>query len=210
MTNSPAPSRAAASSQFGGDGGEESVQQEDTEGDGEADLIGPDGGGAAGEADRVEQPQDGHEGDLRWGDLEGYDQELVSAAQPVPSARRKLSRTVPASRQQPHPGPDAGRAVRATAECALGAGDQGGGDRGCSDHRGGDLQFSGKPDLQEPAAPRAYAKKKHWQGVARRHIPHAIERGVRVAMGTDKDASRPRGIPRIPGQTGAMPPTIGS
>ncbi|MFH8732399.1 amidohydrolase family protein [Streptomyces sp. NPDC017964] len=35
------------------------------------------------------------------------------------------------------------------------------------------------------AASWAYAKKKHWQTVARRHIPHAIERGVRVAMGTD-------------------------
>ncbi|WP_171171966.1 amidohydrolase family protein [Streptomyces sp. I05A-00742] len=35
------------------------------------------------------------------------------------------------------------------------------------------------------AASWAYAKKKHWQEVARRHIPHAIERGVRVAMGTD-------------------------
>ncbi|MFJ2957434.1 amidohydrolase family protein [Streptomyces sp. NPDC087270] len=35
------------------------------------------------------------------------------------------------------------------------------------------------------AAPWAYAKKKHWQEVARRHIPRAIERGVRVAMGTD-------------------------
>lgn len=31
----------------------------------------------------------------------------------------------------------------------------------------------------------AYAKKKHWETVARKHIPHAIERGVRVAMGTD-------------------------
>ncbi|MCX4774302.1 amidohydrolase family protein [Streptomyces sp. NBC_01260] len=40
------------------------------------------------------------------------------------------------------------------------------------------------PDPKK-AAPWAYAKKKHWQEVARRHIPHAIERGVRVAMGTD-------------------------
>lgn len=35
------------------------------------------------------------------------------------------------------------------------------------------------------AAPWAYAKKKHWQDVARRHIPRAIEQGVRIAMGTD-------------------------
>ncbi|MGW1148720.1 amidohydrolase family protein, partial [Streptomyces sp. NPDC002454] len=35
------------------------------------------------------------------------------------------------------------------------------------------------------AASWAYAKKRHWQQVARRHIPHAIARGVRVAMGTD-------------------------
>ncbi|MEU6017990.1 amidohydrolase family protein [Streptomyces sp. NPDC047515] len=40
------------------------------------------------------------------------------------------------------------------------------------------------PDPKK-AALWAYAKKKHWQEVARRHIPHAIERGVRVAMGTD-------------------------
>ncbi|MFE2092530.1 amidohydrolase family protein [Streptomyces sp. NPDC059460] len=30
-----------------------------------------------------------------------------------------------------------------------------------------------------------YAKKRHWQEVGRAHIRHAIERGVRVAMGTD-------------------------
>ncbi|MGC0420388.1 amidohydrolase family protein [Embleya sp. AB8] len=35
------------------------------------------------------------------------------------------------------------------------------------------------------AASWAYAKKKHWQTIARTHIPRAIERGVRVAMGTD-------------------------
>ncbi|WP_326687302.1 amidohydrolase family protein [Streptomyces sp. NBC_01795] len=35
------------------------------------------------------------------------------------------------------------------------------------------------------AASWAYAKKKHWQNVARTHIPHAIRRGVRVALGTD-------------------------
>ncbi|WP_028811878.1 metal-dependent hydrolase family protein [Streptomyces flavidovirens] len=40
------------------------------------------------------------------------------------------------------------------------------------------------PDPQK-AASWAYAKKKHWQSVARTHIPHAIARGVRVAMGTD-------------------------
>ncbi|MEV8309564.1 amidohydrolase family protein [Streptomyces flavidovirens] len=40
------------------------------------------------------------------------------------------------------------------------------------------------PDPQKVAA-WAYEKKKHWQSVARRHIPHAITRGVRVAMGTD-------------------------
>ncbi|MCX4678813.1 amidohydrolase family protein [Streptomyces sp. NBC_01433] len=40
------------------------------------------------------------------------------------------------------------------------------------------------PDPKK-AAPWAYAKKRHWQEVARTHIPHAIERGVRVAMGTD-------------------------
>lgn len=37
----------------------------------------------------------------------------------------------------------------------------------------------------EKAATWAYEKKKHWQAVARRHIPHAVARGVRVAMGTD-------------------------
>ncbi|MFD4714593.1 amidohydrolase family protein [Streptomyces sp. NPDC058430] len=36
------------------------------------------------------------------------------------------------------------------------------------------------------AASWGYAKKKHRQTVARRHIPHAVERGVRVAMGTDR------------------------
>ncbi|OEJ28103.1 hypothetical protein AR457_30150 [Streptomyces agglomeratus] len=41
-----------------------------------------------------------------------------------------------------------------------------------------------EPDPQKAAGP-AYAKKKHWQAVARRHIPHAVARGVRVAMGTD-------------------------
>ncbi|MEV0319734.1 amidohydrolase family protein [Streptomyces sp. NPDC050658] len=40
------------------------------------------------------------------------------------------------------------------------------------------------PDPQK-AASWAYAKKKHWQAVARKHIPHAIGRGVRVALGTD-------------------------
>ncbi|MGX1883011.1 amidohydrolase family protein [Streptomyces sp. NPDC055287] len=40
------------------------------------------------------------------------------------------------------------------------------------------------PDPQK-AARSAYEKKKHWQSVARRHVPHAIGRGVRVAMGTD-------------------------
>ncbi|GHB13533.1 metal-dependent hydrolase family protein, partial [Streptomyces chryseus] len=40
------------------------------------------------------------------------------------------------------------------------------------------------PDPQK-AAGWAYAKKKHWQAVARRHVPHAVARGVRVAMGTD-------------------------
>ncbi|MFD9426168.1 MULTISPECIES: amidohydrolase family protein [unclassified Streptomyces] len=33
--------------------------------------------------------------------------------------------------------------------------------------------------------PWAYAKKRHWQEAARTHIPHAVERGVRVAMGND-------------------------
>lgn len=41
-----------------------------------------------------------------------------------------------------------------------------------------------EPDPRKAASP-AYAKKKHWQAVARRRIPHAVARGVRIAMGTD-------------------------